>query len=74
MRSDAILAGPGSTGWLEDLPVVVSKSTVADLIGVTIYMVALVGAAKLWTYWQRRGQKVSDEIETSPYGRPLVKA
>ena len=74
MRSDAILAGPGSTGWLKDLPVVVTKSTVADIVGVTIYMVALVAAAKLWTFWQRRGQKVAVEIETSPYGRPLVKA
>jgi len=24
MRSDAILAGPGSTGWLKDLPVVIT--------------------------------------------------
>ena len=32
MRSDAILAGPGSTGWFEWLPIRITKQTVADLV------------------------------------------
>ena len=74
MRSDAILAGPGSTGWFKGIPVVVSKSTIADLVAITIYGIAMVVTVLLWAVWQKRGQKVSEEIETSPYGRPLVKA
>ena len=40
MRSDAILAGPGSTGLAEWSPIVISKQTVADLIAVGIYGMA----------------------------------
>ena len=32
MRSDAILAGPGSTGLMQWSPIVISKQTLADLI------------------------------------------
>lgn len=74
MRSDALLAGPGSTGWLQDIPIRISKQVVADFVAVNIYMVFLVTALKLWGVWQNRGQKVADEVETSTYGRPLVKA
>lgn len=74
MRSDAILAGPGSTGWLEDLPIVITKQTVADLVTVHIYMIGLVVSMLMWTAWQRRGDKVADDVEKSSYGRPLVKA
>lgn len=74
MRSDAILAGPGSTGWLKDIPVVITKATVSDLVAVNIYGVAFVGAIALWAVWQGRGAKQTEEIQTSAYGRPLVKA
>lgn len=74
MRSDAILAGPGSTGWLKDLPVVISKQVVADLVTVHIYMIGLVVTMIIWSKWQRRGEDVADEVEKSNYGRPLVKA
>ena len=74
MRSDAILAGPGSTGWLDFIPIRISKQVVADLVAVNIYMVFLVTALKLWGVWQNRGKKVADEVETSTYGRPLVKS
>ena len=47
---------------------------VADLVCVHIYIFALIGTVALWAVWQGRGQKTSDEIETSSYGRPLVKA
>lgn len=74
MRSDALLAGPGSTGWLKDLPIVISKQTLSDLIAVNLYGAAFVGTIALWAVWQGRGQKTTDEVEKSNYGRPLVKA
>ena len=74
MRSDAILAGPGSTGLMEWSPVVISKQTLADLIAVGIYGLAFTLTIVLWAVWQKRGQKKTDEVEKSTYGRPLVKA
>src|SRR5690606_30459736 len=74
MRSDAILAGPGSTGWLQDLPIVITKQTVADLVTVNIYGVGLTLTMVLWAVWQKRGSKPADEVEKSTFGRPLVKA
>ena len=74
MRSDAILAGSGSTGWLQDLPIVISKATIADLVTVNIYMIGLTLTMVMWSVWQKRGTKVADKVEQSTYGRPLVKA
>lgn len=74
MRSDAILAGPGSTGLAEWSPVVISKQTVADLVAVGIYGLVFTITIALWAVWQGRGQKTSDEVAKSNYGRPLVKA
>ena len=74
MRSDAILAGPGSTGIAEWSPIAISKQTVADLVCIGIYGMYLTITIALWAVWQGRGQKKSDEVETSSYGRPLVKA
>lgn len=74
MRSDAILAGPGSTGLAQWSPIVISKQTVADLIAVAIYGMVFTITIVLWSVWQKRGQKKSDEVEKSPFGRPLVKA
>jgi hypothetical protein len=74
MRSDAILAGPGSTGWLQDFPVVITKATLSDFVAVNLYILAFAVAIAMWAVWQGRGAKQTDEIETSAYGRPLVKA
>ncbi|MCB0963751.1 MAG: hypothetical protein KDA98_10690, partial [Acidimicrobiales bacterium] len=43
MRSDAILAGPGSTGLFDWLPIVISKQTLSDTVAVTLYMLAFGG-------------------------------
>jgi hypothetical protein len=74
MRSDAVLAGPGSTGWLTEFPIVITKQVVADIVTVNIYGVGLVAGVVMWSVWQGRGQKQATEVETSTYGRPLVKA
>ena len=73
MRSDAILAGPGSTGWFQDLPVRISKGTVSDFITVNIYMIGVVLTVAMWAIWQGRGKTETDAVERSSYGRPLVK-
>jgi hypothetical protein len=74
MRADAILAGPGSTGWLTEFPVVISKAVVSDLVTVHIYVLGLVATFWVWAVWQKRGQAASDDVERSSYGRPLVKS
>ena len=74
MRSDALLAGPKSTGWFEWLPITITKATVADLVTVHLYVIGLALTMFMWALWQNRGQKTTDEVATSTYGRPLVKA
>lgn len=74
MRSDALLAGPKSTGWFEWLPITISKATVADLVTVHIYIIGLGLTIAMWAVWQGRGSKTGAEVETSNFGRPLVKA
>lgn len=74
MRSDSILAGPGSTGWLKSLPLVITKATVADIGATIIYGLGLTTTVKLWGIWQKRGEGQTQEVETSTYGRPLVKS
>jgi hypothetical protein len=72
-RSDALWAGPGSTGLLEWSPVVITAQTVRDLIAVGIYGFYLAAQVALWAIWQGRGKARSTEVEASRYGRPLVK-
>ena len=74
MRSDAILAGPGSTGWLKDIPIVISKEVLSHIVATTIYGVMFTGSLKVWGAWQTRGEGQTEAVETSTYGRPLVKA
>ena len=71
-RPDNIMIESQATGGWS--PITVSYQTVRDLIAVGIYVVFLGGNIALWAYWQGRGDKAaSTEIETSDFGRPLVK-
>jgi len=72
-RSDAILIGPSSTGLFQWSPITMSKQTVGDIVVVLIYGFYLTAQVALWAVWQHRGKKAPAEVETSPYGRPLVK-
>ena len=74
MRKDAILAGPGSTGFLKDLPFSITKQTVRDIVVTMIYIVFFGAMIAGWSLWQNRGKAKPLAIETSTYGRPLVKA
>src|SRR5688500_12872698 len=50
------------------------KEALRDIIATGIYGVALVAHAKAWLWWQRRGQaKPSTDLDTSAFGRPLVR-
>jgi hypothetical protein len=77
-RADAIVLGPGGIltpqeqgGWL---PVTISYQAVRDIIAVAIYGVYLAAPVAAWAYWQNRGERAeTPEIETTTYGRPLVK-
>jgi hypothetical protein len=73
-RSDSLLIGPGSHGFLKSSPVAISKATISDLVATLIYGFYLTGHVALWAIWQGRGKKQATEVETSSYGRPLVKA
>jgi hypothetical protein len=71
-RADRIVAGPG--GVVEALPFTVTYRVLRDLVAVAIYGVFLGLHVGLWMLWQNRGRQKPKEIETSSYGRPLVKA
>jgi hypothetical protein len=73
-RKDSILAGPGSKGAVQWLPFTITKQTTRDLVVTTIYIVFLGAMIAGWSLWQKRGKAKPVAIETSTYGRPLVKA
>lgn len=73
-----ILYGPGGIfksqaegGWF---PFTLQYEAVRDTVVVLIHVVFLALTFFIWSWWQKRDQKkVSTEVATSPYGRPLVK-
>jgi hypothetical protein len=66
------LVGPG--GVLEDaLPFTLDYEKLRDLVVVVIYGIFLVAHVWLWAWWQDRAKARPAEIETSTYGRPLVR-
>jgi len=54
--------------------IVITAQTISDIIAATIYIVFLIGQIFAWLWWQRRGkQPAKAAIETSAYGRPLLR-
>lgn len=54
--------------------ITITKQAVRDVIATVIYVVVLGANVWLWAAWQKRGQKKeTPAIETSTFGRPLVK-
>lgn len=53
---------------------VINSQAIRDVIAAGIYIVALGVQIALWAVWQNRGKAKPKEIETSAFGRPLVKA
>ena len=53
---------------------VVTAQVLGDLIASVIYIVGIVMNFAMWLNWQKRGKKAATpELETSAYGRPLLR-
>lgn len=54
--------------------VMISAQVIRDIIASGIYIVGLVLNFAMWLRWQKRGKRpTTPEIETSAYGRPLIR-
>lgn len=53
----------------------ITAQVIRDIIATGIYIVAFVGQIVGWLWWQKRGKKTAPApaIETSAFGRPLVR-
>lgn len=70
-RADAILY---KLSFWDRGTITITKQALRDVIAAVIYVVLLVANVWLWAAWQKRGQKKEQPaIETSTFGRPLVK-
>ena len=72
-----IIYGPGDILKPEALggsfPMTLQYEAVRDVVVVLIHVYFFGLLIFMWTWWQKRGQTTTKEIETSTYGRPLVK-
>jgi len=76
-RKDKLLFGPGNILKPKveggNFPFTVSYEALRDIIVVVIHVVLIGLMIYLFSWWQKRGQVADKELETSTYGRPLVK-
>jgi hypothetical protein len=81
-RSDRIgVPSPFGDLWPEGLTffgrgrLEITAQVVRDLVATAIYVVGFVGQIVGWLWWQKRGKKTAPPpaIETSAFGRPLVR-
>ena len=73
-RPDRLLSGPGAV--FEKLPFDLTYLVLRDAVVSAIYGGFLVAQVVVWKLWQTRGRAGGSdqpELETSPFGRPLVK-
>ena len=66
--ADRLILEPSS--WQ---PITVSYKTIADIVAVTVYGVALVLHLAVWAFWNDRSKTKQVEVPASRYGRPLVR-
>ena len=71
-RKDKLIFGPGDIVE-KYVPFTVSYEAIQDIIVTVIYFAAGFAIAFTCTGFQKRGTKKPKEIETSAFGRPLVK-
>jgi len=72
-----IVYGPGGIlkpqslgGWN---PITLQYEAIRDIVVVVIHVYFFGLLIFVWLWWQKRGQTTTTAIETSSYGRPLVK-
>ena len=55
--------------------ILVSKEAIRDIVASLFYVVFGLGQIFMWLWWQKRGtgKPATPELETSAYGRPLVR-
>ena len=55
--------------------ILVTKEVLRDIVASLFYVVFGLGQIFLWLWWQKRGaaKPATPELETSAYGRPLVR-
>ena len=76
-RKDKLVYGPFDI--LKDqvhggsFPFTISYEAVRDVLVVVIHVYFVALMIYLFAWWQKRHDKASKELETSTYGRPLVK-
>jgi hypothetical protein len=74
---DRIVMGPA--GILESqatggfMPFTITYEAIRDIIVVVLHAVYFGMIIFMWSWWQKRGQVKTAEIEVSSFGRPLVK-
>lgn len=66
-----ILIDPSALGG--NFPFTISYQELRDVVVVLIHVVFFGLQIWIWSWWQKRGKKVSTEVATSTYGRPLVR-
>ena len=81
-RSDSIgVPTPFGRWWENGLTffgrgrIMITALVIRDIIASLIYVVAFVGQIMGWLWWQKRGKRTAPPpaIETSAFGRPLVR-
>lgn len=72
-----IVYGPGNIlkpqefgGWL---PFTLQYEAIRDVVVVLIHVYFFGLTIFIWNWWQKRGAEAPKELETSSYGRPLVR-
>ncbi|MFM9138352.1 MAG: hypothetical protein ACKOQZ_09535, partial [Actinomycetota bacterium] len=66
-------AVPGRPSVASPLPPAASYEALRDIIVVVIHVYFIGLMIYLFVWWQKRGEKTGKELETSSYGRPLVR-
>ncbi|MBJ7460624.1 MAG: hypothetical protein JHC90_03460 [Ilumatobacteraceae bacterium] len=76
-RKDKILFGPFDImkpkAFGGNFPFTLSYEALRDVIAVVIHGVYIGVMVFLFIWWQKRGKEAAKELETSTYGRPLVR-
>jgi hypothetical protein len=76
-RKDKLLFGPGDIFKSEaqggSFPFDISYEALRDIIVVVIHAIFIGLMVWIFVWWQKRGKDEQKQIETSTYGRPLVR-
>jgi len=74
-NKENVLFGDGITFYGRGR-ILVTKEVLRDIVASLFYVVFGLGQIFMWLWWQKRGaaKPATPELETSAYGRPLVRS